>query len=96
MSLTRDDVAKIALLARLQLDDADLVSHTRQLAQIVGYIGQLCEVDTEGAEPMAHAVEVTNVFRGDEVRPSLPREEALANAPRASDEAFLVPPVFAD
>lgn len=96
MSLTRDDVVKIALLARLQLDEADLVSHTRQLAQIVGYVGQLSEVDTEGVQPMAHAVEVTNVFRPDAARPSLPREDALANAPRASDEAFLVPPVFAD
>ena len=96
MSLTRDDVAKVALLARLQLDEADLDAFTRQLAQIVGYVDQLGEVDTEDVQPMAHAVEVTNVFRPDEVRPSLPRTDALANAPRASEEAFLVPPVFAD
>jgi aspartyl-tRNA(Asn)/glutamyl-tRNA(Gln) amidotransferase subunit C len=96
MSLTPRDVAKVALLARLQLDDAELEAMTRQLAQIVGYVDLLGEVDTDSVEPMAHAVEVTNVFRPDRVAPSLTRAAALANAPRSSDEAFLVPPVFAD
>jgi aspartyl-tRNA(Asn)/glutamyl-tRNA(Gln) amidotransferase subunit C len=96
MSLTRSDVAKVALLARLQLDDEELNAMTRQLGQIVQYVDQLGDVETASVEPMAHAVEVTNVFRPDRVSPSLPRREALANAPRASDEAFLVPPVFAD
>jgi aspartyl-tRNA(Asn)/glutamyl-tRNA(Gln) amidotransferase subunit C len=96
MRLTQSDVAKVALLARLQLNDDELDVMTRQLAQIVGYVDLLGEVDTDSVEPMAHAVEVTNVFRPDCVLPSLPRGEALANAPRANDEAFLVPPVFAD
>jgi aspartyl-tRNA(Asn)/glutamyl-tRNA(Gln) amidotransferase subunit C len=96
MSLTRSDVAKVALLARLELSDAELDAMTRQLGQIVEYVDQLGEVDTDSIEPMAHAVEESNVFRPDRVAPSLPREEALANAPRASKEAFLVPPVFAD
>lgn len=96
MSLTRGDVVKVALLARLQLDDEEMEAMTRQLGQIVQYVDQLGEVDADRVEPMAHAVEVTNVFRPDGTAPGLSREEALANAPRANDEAFLVPPVFAD
>src|SRR6185312_11816945 len=80
MALTRADVEKVALLARLQLTDAELETMTGQLAQIVGYVDQLAEVNTEGVEPMAHAVELTNVFAEDRVEPSLPRAAALANA----------------
>ena len=65
MSISRQDVEKVALLARLQLTEAELGTMTEQLAQIVGYVDQLAEVDTEGVEPMAHAIEVHNVFRGD-------------------------------
>jgi aspartyl-tRNA(Asn)/glutamyl-tRNA(Gln) amidotransferase subunit C len=96
MSLSRSDVAKVALLARLQLSEEEIDAMTRQLGKIVEYVDLLGEVDTDDVEPMAHAVEVTNVFRGDQVRQSLPRSEALANAARASDEAFFVPPVFAE
>jgi aspartyl-tRNA(Asn)/glutamyl-tRNA(Gln) amidotransferase subunit C len=94
--LTRADVEKVALLARLQLSDAELDTMTGQLAQIVGYVDQLAEVDTEGVEPMAHAVEVTNVFAEDRVEPSLPREQALANAPRHNDRGYLVPAVLGE
>ena len=69
---------------------------TEQLGHIVAYVDQLAEVDTEGIEPMAHAVEVSNVFAEDEVRPSLPREEALATAPHHNQEAYLVPAVLGD
>ena len=96
MSLTRQDVSKVALLARLQLSEAELEAMTRQLGQIVHYVDLLAEVDSTDIEPMAHAVEVTSVLRPDRVAPSLPREKALANAPRASHEAFLVPPVLAE
>ena len=96
MSLTRQDVEKVALLARLQLTDDELALMTEQLTQIVGYVDQLAEVDTDGVEPMAHAVEVANVFADDEVRPSLPREAALANAPRRNDRGYLVPAVLGE
>jgi aspartyl-tRNA(Asn)/glutamyl-tRNA(Gln) amidotransferase subunit C len=56
----------------------------------------LSELDTEEVEPMAHAVEVTNVFRADEPRPSLAREEALANAPEQDGQCYLVPAVLGD
>jgi aspartyl-tRNA(Asn)/glutamyl-tRNA(Gln) amidotransferase subunit C len=78
------------------LNDDELDVMTRQLGQIVEYVDLLGEVATDSVEPMAHAVEVTNVFRPDRELTSLPRDGALANAPRANDEAFLVPPVFAD
>ncbi|MBX3427502.1 MAG: Asp-tRNA(Asn)/Glu-tRNA(Gln) amidotransferase subunit GatC [Pirellulales bacterium] len=96
MSLSRQDVEKVALLARLQLSEAELAVMTGQLAEIVAYVDQLAEVDTEGVEPMAHAVEMANVFAADEVRPSLPREAALANAPRTSGQGYLVPAVLGD
>ena len=69
---------------------------TEQLAQIVGYVDQLAEVNTDGVEPMAHAVEVTNVFRDDAVAESLPREEALANAPHRDERGYLVPAVLGE
>ena len=94
MSLSRADVEKVALLARLRLSDAELDTMTDQLAQIVGYVDHLSEVDTEDVPPMAHAVEVHNVFRDDRVADSLPRKDALANAPHRSEAGYLVPAVL--
>jgi aspartyl-tRNA(Asn)/glutamyl-tRNA(Gln) amidotransferase subunit C len=96
MSISRQDVEKVALLARLQLTEAELGTMTEQLAQIVGYVNQLSEVNTDGVDPMAHAIEVNNVFRGDCVAASLPREEALANAPHQDERGYLVPAVLGD
>ena len=96
MSISRQDIEKVALLARLQLTEAELATMTEQLAQIVGYVDQLAEVNTDGVEPMAHAVEVTNVFRDDAVAESLPREEALANAPHRDERGYLVPAVLGE
>jgi aspartyl-tRNA(Asn)/glutamyl-tRNA(Gln) amidotransferase subunit C len=94
MAITRADVEKVSLLARLQLTDAEIDTLTGELGQIVAYVDQLSEVDTEGVAPMAHAVEVSNVFASDEVKPSLPREQALANAPSHNERGYLVPPVM--
>ena len=96
MILTRDDVEKVSLLARLKLTAAELERMTEQLGQIVGYVEQLNELDTEEVEPMAHAVEVTNVFRPDAIAESLPREAALANAPKVDGECYLVPAVLGE
>ncbi len=96
MSLTRQDVEKVSLLARLSLSEEELAMMTSQLGAIVGYVDQLAELDTEGVEPMAHAVDVSNVFRDDVVRPSLSRGEALANAPRDDGACYLVPAVLGD
>jgi aspartyl-tRNA(Asn)/glutamyl-tRNA(Gln) amidotransferase subunit C len=61
---------------------------------VITYVEQLGEPDTAGVEPMAHAADLSGVFRDDEPRPSLSREQALANAPHADGECFLVPAVL--
>jgi aspartyl-tRNA(Asn)/glutamyl-tRNA(Gln) amidotransferase subunit C len=96
MSISRQDIEKVALLARLQLTDDELSKMTVELAQIVGYVDQLGEVDTNGIEPMAHAIETANVFRDDVVAGSLPRNEALANAPHRDERGYLVPAVLGE
>ena len=96
MALTRKDVEKVSLLARLRLSDGELETLSSELAQIVAYVDQLSEVGTDDVEPMAHAVEVSNVFSNDEVRPSLNRRDAHANAPNHNERAYLVPPVLGD
>jgi aspartyl-tRNA(Asn)/glutamyl-tRNA(Gln) amidotransferase subunit C len=92
--LSRADVEKVALLARLRLTDAELDRMTNQLGAILTYVERLGEVDTDGVEPMAHAVERTNVFRDDVETPMLPRDAALANAPKTDGQYFLVPAII--
>ncbi len=94
MSLSREEVAKVALLARLRLEPGELDLFTGQLNTIVDFVAQLEEPETSGVEPLAHGIEVRNVFREDVRRPSLDREDALANAPKRDHEAFLVPVVL--
>ena len=96
MSLSRAEVEKVALLGRLLLSDAELAKMTEQLGQIVGYIEQLSELDTEGIEPLAHPLDLHNVFAADEIRPSLDREAALANAPKRDAECYRVPAVLGE
>lgn len=94
MALSRDEVLKVALLGRLKLSEAELEKFTTQLNQIVGYVEQLQELDTEDVEPMAHPLPMNNVFRADEVKPSIEVDSALANAPKRDREFYLVPPVL--
>ncbi len=94
MSLDRQQVAKIAYLARLSLTESELDEMTQQLGKIVDLVDQLSEVDTEGVEPMVHAIELQNVLQQDEIKSSLPREKALANAPDADEECFRVSAVL--
>ena len=94
VSLNRNDVAKVAHLARLRLSEEELDRMTARLGAILGYVERLAEVDTEGIEPMAHAVERTNVFREDVETSMLPREAALANAPKTDGQYFLVPQIL--
>ncbi len=96
MSISRRDIEKVALLSRLRLTEDELATMTTELAQIVGYVDQLSEVDTDGIEPMAHAIEGANVFRADEVSPSLSREESLSNAPHRDERGYLVPAVLGE
>lgn len=94
MALTIDEVAKVALLARLRLSPEELETFTGQLNSIVGFVEQLQQLDTSNVEPLAHGIDMHNVFRDDVLGPSLPREKALANAPKRNEEGFLVPAVL--
>jgi aspartyl-tRNA(Asn)/glutamyl-tRNA(Gln) amidotransferase subunit C len=94
MSLTAEQVHWVANLARLELSDAQLAAMTTQLGRILEYVGQLQQLDTDGIEPMAHALDVTDIFRADELRPSLSADEALANAPKRRGDFYAVPAVF--
>jgi aspartyl-tRNA(Asn)/glutamyl-tRNA(Gln) amidotransferase subunit C len=96
MTLTRADVEKVSLLGRLLLSGAELDTMTAQLTRVVGYVEQLNEVNTDGVQPMAHAVEMHNVFRDDALAPSLPRDAALANAPKRDSECYRVPAVLGE
>jgi aspartyl-tRNA(Asn)/glutamyl-tRNA(Gln) amidotransferase subunit C len=96
MSISRAEVEKVSLLARLRLSEQELDQMTRQMGDILGYVGLLAELDTESVEPMAHALDVSNAFRADAVQPSLDRESALANAPHHDGECYLVPAVLGE
>jgi aspartyl-tRNA(Asn)/glutamyl-tRNA(Gln) amidotransferase subunit C len=94
MSLSIDDVAKVAVLARLRLSPDELSMFTGQLNSIMDYVAQLQQFDTANVEPLSHGIEVRNVFRDDVRGEALPREAALGNAPRRNQESFLVPAVL--
>lgn len=96
MSITREEVAKVALLARLRLSEGELDALTVQMGQILHYMELLGEVATAGVEPMAHAVEMANVLRSDDLQPSLSREAALAAAPNRDDECYRMPAVLGE
>jgi aspartyl-tRNA(Asn)/glutamyl-tRNA(Gln) amidotransferase subunit C len=94
MSLSVEDVAKVALLARLRIEPGELQTFTAQINSIVDYVAQLQELDTTDIEPLAHGVELRNVFRDDVRGPALDREKALGNAPQRNESSFLVPAVL--
>ena len=98
MSVTREEVLKIADLAKLHFNEEELDSFTIQFKRILDYVEQLKEVDVAGIEPTSH-VSLTadfekHLFREDEVRPSLSVEESLANAPDPGMGHFRVPKVL--
>jgi aspartyl-tRNA(Asn)/glutamyl-tRNA(Gln) amidotransferase subunit C len=87
------DVKYVAHLARIALTPDEQEKFGAQLSNILGYIEKLNQLDVSGIEPTAHAVPLVNVFRPDEVRPSLPNEEALRNAPASANGLFMVPKI---
>jgi aspartyl-tRNA(Asn)/glutamyl-tRNA(Gln) amidotransferase subunit C len=96
MSLSRQDVAKVGMLARLALTEADLERMTGELSTIVEFVSQLSELDTASVEPLAHPLDTRNVFRSDTPSPSLTTEQALASAPKHDGSCFLVPAVLGE
>jgi aspartyl-tRNA(Asn)/glutamyl-tRNA(Gln) amidotransferase subunit C len=85
MALTSEEVLHIARLARIALSDADVARFTAQLSGILDHFAALAAVDTDGIEPTAHPLPLSNVMREDVVAPSLPQSEVLANAPLTED-----------
>jgi aspartyl-tRNA(Asn)/glutamyl-tRNA(Gln) amidotransferase subunit C len=96
MSISRAEVERVSLLARLLLADEELDRMTSQMGEILGYVELLSELDTDRVEPMAHALDVANVFRDDGAQPSLDRDAAMANAPHRDPECYLVPAVLGE
>ncbi|MER3417170.1 MAG: Asp-tRNA(Asn)/Glu-tRNA(Gln) amidotransferase GatCAB subunit C [Gemmataceae bacterium] len=94
MALTEDQVRWVAHLARLEFAPEEIELFTAQLSQIVDYVNQLQKLDTEKVEPLAHCLPISNVFRPDEVQPSLTVDEALANAPDRRGAYYGVPAVL--
>jgi aspartyl-tRNA(Asn)/glutamyl-tRNA(Gln) amidotransferase subunit C len=92
--LSRDDVRHVAHLARLELTDEELDRFTDQLAAILEHAAQVSALDTDGVEPTAHPFPLVNVLRPDVPRPSLPRDEVLAQAPDTEDGRFRVPRIL--
>jgi aspartyl-tRNA(Asn)/glutamyl-tRNA(Gln) amidotransferase subunit C len=87
------DVTYVAHLARIALTPEEQQKFGAQLSNILGYIEKLNELDVSKIEATAHAVPLVNVFRADEVRPSLTNEEALRNAPAKANGLFMVPKI---
>jgi aspartyl-tRNA(Asn)/glutamyl-tRNA(Gln) amidotransferase subunit C len=94
MAVSANDIRWVAHLARLEFAESELEHFTGQFNNILKYVDQLRAVNTEGVEPLAHALPIHNCFRDDEVTASLPREEALANAPDKRGEFYGVPAVL--
>jgi len=94
MALTHEEVQHVAQLAALRLSPDELEKMRAQLSNILDYIDILKEVDVSDVPPTAQVTELLNVMRADEVRPSLPREDVLANAPDQQDGMFRVKAIF--
>ena len=92
--ISRDDVLRVARLARLALTDAEVETMREQLSAILSHIDALKAVDTSGVEPTSHAVPQFNVMREDESRPCFPVDEMLANAPERVGDFFRVPRII--
>jgi len=94
--ISRDEVAHVARLARLTLTDDELDLFTGQLASILGHAADVEALQLDDVPPTAHPYPLQNVVRTDEVRPCLPRDEVLAQAPAAEAGMFRVPPVLGE
>jgi aspartyl-tRNA(Asn)/glutamyl-tRNA(Gln) amidotransferase subunit C len=92
VSISREDVLHVADLARLALTPEEVERLGEQLGAILEAVGKVSEIDLSGVKPMSHPLDLVNVWDEDEPRPSLPLEDALANAPEREESYFRVPP----
>jgi aspartyl-tRNA(Asn)/glutamyl-tRNA(Gln) amidotransferase subunit C len=96
VALTTEDVANLARLARIELTETELEVLVPQLDVILESVARVSEVAAEDIPPTSHALPLTNIFRADELRPSLPREQVLAGAPAAEQMRFRVPKILGE
>ncbi len=94
--ITRDDVEHVAQLARLALTNEEIDSLTAELGVILDHAAQVSALDTHDVPPTAHPLPLVNVFRSDEPRAGLPRDEVLAAAPEAEERRFRVPRILGE
>lgn len=94
--LSEEEVRKVAKLSRLDLTEAQITEFTDQLCDILDHVAKINELDTEGVEPLAHCLPVSNCFRQDVVKESLGTEKVLANAPQRDGQFFKVPKILDD
>jgi aspartyl-tRNA(Asn)/glutamyl-tRNA(Gln) amidotransferase subunit C len=93
VQISREEVLHVARLARLALTEEEVERFRDQLSAILEAVGKVSELDLEGVPPTSHPLDLVNVFAEDEPRPSLSRDDALANAPDPEGGFFGVPPV---
>jgi aspartyl-tRNA(Asn)/glutamyl-tRNA(Gln) amidotransferase subunit C len=89
--ITRDEVLHVARLARLALAEDEIEPMAAELSAVLEHVAKISELDLDGVAPTSHVVDMTGALRADDPRPCLPREVALAQAPSAGEEGFLVP-----
>lgn len=94
--IDKAQVKKVAMLARLELTEAEVEEFTGQLSTILDYMEKMKELDTTSVQPLAHCLPISNVFREDVVKDSLGTEKTLANAPQRDGEFFKVPKILDD
>jgi len=94
VGLSREEVRHVAELAKLGLTEEEKGLFSEQLSAILDYAERLQELDTEDVPPTAHSIHLQNVMRDDEVTPSYPREDILANAPQSEQGSFKVQAVL--
>ena len=94
--INKEEVKKVAHLARLELDEHEINNHAEQLEKILEYINQLEKIDTDGVPPTTRAIEVINVFRKDEKKNYDCTEELLELAPSREDKFFKVPKIISE
>ena len=94
MKISKDEILKVAALARLDLEEASIEPFVEQISTILDYVDTLKNVDTEGVPATSHAISLTNAFREDEPVEHLDRDRALENAPEKEDGTFTVPRII--
>jgi len=96
VEITKQEVEKVAKLARLEVTEDEQAAFAKQLSQILTHVETLQQYDTTGVEPTATVLGQVNVYRPDSVRPSLPVDRAVDNAPESADGFFVVPKIIED